>query len=355
MSGQYPSGYNSPLGGHRGQFNPQQQQQQSPQMLNTMNQMNAGVMGQNAMVSGGAGAPIGVSGGGMMPMGGYHPQQQQQLATGMGMSGSGNLMNASMQIQQQQQQQMQQHAQLVQGGGGGSTSGTSGIMGAGGGGQGISNAPSGNMMQHSQQHITSGISMNIQQQQQQQGQMSHGNQAGMLHGQQQPAPQTTATASSNMLAISQPNPHKEINIVSLSRLGQETVQDITSRFQEIFAALKVIQPTGNRDNSTEKKVQEYFRTIRLLFKRVRIIYEKCNDGYPHGMDYTNVESLINYKEEQPDHRSEAAQCDEYRKALQENQELIETVRLKNRQLREVIDRTRIIIWEINTMLAMRRS
>uniref|UniRef100_A0A034VWY3 Mediator of RNA polymerase II transcription subunit 30 n=1 Tax=Bactrocera dorsalis TaxID=27457 RepID=A0A034VWY3_BACDO len=193
-----------------------------------------------------------------------------------------------------------------------------------------------------------------QQQQQQQGQMPHGNAAGMMHT-QQPAPPTTSATGSNMLAISQPNPHKEINIVSLSRLGQETVQDITSRFQEIFTALKVIQPTGNRDNSTEKKVQEYFRTIRLLFKRVRIIYEKCNDGYPHGMDYTNVESLITYKEEQPDHRNEPSQCDEYRKALQENQELIETVRLKNRQLREVIDRTRIIIWEINTMLAMRRS
>uniref|UniRef100_A0A034V6U2 Uncharacterized protein n=1 Tax=Bactrocera dorsalis TaxID=27457 RepID=A0A034V6U2_BACDO len=104
MSGQYPSGYNSPLGGHRGQFNPQQQQQ-SPQMINTMNQMGGGGMGQNAMVGGGAGAQIGVGSGGMMPMGGYHPQQQQQLQSGMSMSGPGNLMNTPMQMQQQQQQQ----------------------------------------------------------------------------------------------------------------------------------------------------------------------------------------------------------------------------------------------------------
>ncbi|XP_019846229.2 mediator of RNA polymerase II transcription subunit 30 [Bactrocera dorsalis] len=357
MSGQYPSGYNSPLGGHRGQFNPQQQQQ-SPQMINTMNQMGGGGMGQNAMVGGGAGAQIGVGSGGMMPMGGYHPQQQQQLQSGMSMSGPGNLMNTPMQMQQQQQQQqMQQHVQMVQGGGGGSGPVGVGMMGVGSVGQGIGVGATGNIMQHpQQQHIPTGMPMNVQQQQQQQqqGQMPHGNAAGMMHT-QQPAPPTTSATGSNMLAISQPNPHKEINIVSLSRLGQETVQDITSRFQEIFTALKVIQPTGNRDNSTEKKVQEYFRTIRLLFKRVRIIYEKCNDGYPHGMDYTNVESLITYKEEQPDHRNEPSQCDEYRKALQENQELIETVRLKNRQLREVIDRTRIIIWEINTMLAMRRS
>lgn len=347
MSGQYPSGYNSPLGGHRGQFNPQQQQQQSPQMINTMNQMGTGAMGQNAMVAGGSGAQIGVGSGGMMPMGGYHPQQQQ-LPSGMSMSGPGNLMNTPMQMQQQQQQM--QHVQMVQGGGPVGV----GMMGVGGGGQGIGLGTTGNIMQHAQQqHMSTGMPMSVQQQQQQ-GQMPHGNTTGMMHA-QQPAPQTTAATGSNMLVISQPNPHKEINIVSLSRLGQETVQDITSRFQEIFTALKVIQPTGNRDNSTEKKVQEYFRTIRLLFKRVRIIYEKCNDGYPHGMDYTNVESLITYKEEQPDHRNEPSQCDEYRKALQENQELIETVRLKNRQLREVIDRTRIIIWEINTMLAMRRS
>ncbi|XP_036331932.1 mediator of RNA polymerase II transcription subunit 30 [Rhagoletis pomonella] len=330
MSGQYPSGYNSPLGGHRGQFNPQQQQ--SPQMMNHG-------MGQNTMIAGAAGGQISAGSGGMMPMGGYHPQQQQ-IPSGMGMSGPGSLMNTPMNIQQQQ---MQQHVQMVQGGTGGPPVST-GMIGVG---PGIGAVSTSNIIQHAQQQqIAIGM--------QQQAQMTGTNPVGIMHT-QQTTPQTIAATGSNMLAISQPNPHKEINIVALSRLGQETVQDITSRFQEIFTALKIIQPTANRDNNTEKKVQEYFRTIRLLFKRVRIIYEKCNDGYPHGMDYTNVESLITYKEEQPDHRTEPTQCDEYRKALQENQELIETVRLKNRQLREIIDRTRIIIWEINTMLAMRRS
>ncbi|XP_055380062.1 mediator of RNA polymerase II transcription subunit 30 isoform X2 [Condylostylus longicornis] len=169
------------------------------------------------------------------------------------------------------------------------------------------------------------------------------------HHQTQAPQQPTQT---NMVStVPQPQmPQKEINTVSLTKLGQETVQDITSRFQEIFSALKTIQPTtGNRENSAEKKVQEYFRTIRLLFKRVRIIYEKSNDGCSQGMEYTNVESLIPYKDE-PDHRTEPAQCEEYKKILQENRELIETVMLKNKQLREIIDRTRIIIWEINTML-----
>lgn len=65
--------------------------------------------------------------------------------------------------------------------------------------------------------------------------------------------------------------------------------------------------------------------------------------------------MIPFKDEGDHHRHDLVQCEEYRKALQENQELIDTVKLKNRQLREIIDRTRIIVWEINTMLNMRRS
>ena len=72
------------------------------------------------------------------------------------------------------------------------------------------------------------------------------------------------------------------------------------------------------------------------------------------MEYTHVESLIPLKDE-PDHRPEPAPTEEYKKALQENRELTEIVMLKNKQLREIIDKMRIIIWEINTMLSMRRS
>lgn len=138
--------------------------------------------------------------------------------------------------------------------------------------------------------------------------------------------------------------------MGLTKLGQETVQDIISRLQEIFAALKVIQPTGSREDITENNL----RTIRLLFKRLRILYEKCNDGYPQGMEFTQVESLIPYMDE-PEVRQEPPQTEEYRKELQENLELKETILLRNRQIREIIDRTRVIIWEVNAMLGMRKS
>lgn len=143
--------------------------------------------------------------------------------------------------------------------------------------------------------------------------------------------------------------------MSLCRFGQETVQDIVSRYQEVFQALRAIQlPNGSTNIGTEKKVQEHFRTIRLLFKRLRILYDKCNDCCQQGMEYTHVESLIPLKDD-PEHKTEPAQSEEYKKTKEENRELTETAMLRNKQIREVIDRTRIIIWEINTMLSMRKS
>lgn len=104
------------------------------------------------------------------------------------------------------------------------------------------------------------------------------------------------------------------------------------------------------------KVQEQLRTIRVLFKRLRLIYEKCNENCQlQGMEYTHIESLIPFKDE-PDPKSDEKKTSEaYRSICEENKEIMEQVILKNRQLKEVIDHLRRIIWEINTMLAMRRS
>lgn len=77
-------------------------------------------------------------------------------------------------------------------------------------------------------------------------------------------------------------------VASLCRFGQETVQDILSRFQEVFGALKSVQPPNTNlqattaTATTEKKVTEQFRTIRLLFKRLRLLFDKCNDSCQQG-------------------------------------------------------------------------
>lgn len=72
------------------------------------------------------------------------------------------------------------------------------------------------------------------------------------------------------------------------------------------------------------------------------------------MEYTQVESLIPLKDELSE-RPDPPHSEEYKKAVQENRELLDNLTLKNKQLREVIDRLRIMIWEINTMLSMRKS
>uniref|UniRef100_A0A1A9V7B1 Mediator of RNA polymerase II transcription subunit 30 n=1 Tax=Glossina austeni TaxID=7395 RepID=A0A1A9V7B1_GLOAU len=82
-----------------------------------------------------------------------------------------------------------------------------------------------------------------------------------------------------------------------------------------FSLLLRTQTTANRDNSTIKKVQDHFRTTQLLFKRMGLIYERWNHGC---LGYLQVESLIPFKDK-PEHR----------KALQENQELINSYNFIN--------------------------
>lgn len=45
----------------------------------------------------------------------------------------------------------------------------------------------------------------------------------------------------------------------------------------------------------------------------------------------------------------------YRQALEEHTEVAQQLTLRNRQLKEIIDKMRNIVWEINTMLAMRQT
>ena len=181
--------------------------------------------------------------------------------------------------------------------------------------------------------------------------------------QQQPVMQTNANVVPTPPVQQQQQPQsKEFNTASLCRIGQETVQDIVSRTQEVFQTLKTIQPPNGTPQgmtaSSEKKakIQEQLRTIRLLFKRLRLIYEKCNENCQlQGMEYTHIESLIPFKDEIEPKYDEKKNSEAYRSICEESKDIMEQVVLKNKQLKEVIDHLRRIIWEINTMLTMRRS
>lgn len=48
---------------------------------------------------------------------------------------------------------------------------------------------------------------------------------------------------------------------------------------------------ANSSNEKKAKVYEQLKTIRVLFKRLRLIYEKCNENC-QGMEYTHIEVLL---------------------------------------------------------------
>lgn len=168
-------------------------------------------------------------------------------------------------------------------------------------------------------------------------------------------PSTPTNQSQNQNAGQQ---QKELNVLTLCRIGQETVQDILSRFQDVFSILKNHQPPNGTQGSAiisadkRQKMQDQFRTIRLLFKRLRLLYEKCENSEEYNID---IENLIPYVGETntniPDPISNA---EEYEKALAENRELNDVLKDKNLQLKEIIDRIRNIISEINTMMSARK-
>lgn len=192
-------------------------------------------------------------------------------------------------------------------------------------------------------------------------------------------PNQPGGATNNNTNVANPQ-QKEFNVLSLCRVGQETVQDILSRFQDIFGILKTHQPpnglqgSGPISSDKRQKMQDQFRyedvtlnvatcdfipfnfnmsfrTIRLLFKRLRLLCEKCDNAE----DYTQVESLIPFVDDDNKPETVPVHSEEYQRTLVENRELTEILTQKNLQLKEIIDNMRSIIWEINSMMAARKS
>lgn len=228
MSGQYPSGFPNSVGNHQQNFT----NQMNP-MRNQM--MNMGLSNQMGLLN--------YNQSGMM-----HQQQQSQPIQNNNLGGMGqsNLSNVGMPSpSHSSQQQQSQVAQQLQ--------------------------------QTSQLSLQTSTS-------------NSGNVSSLITSQQGVVSQQSNSLTTSVPAVNQqqPLPQKEFNIVSLCRFGQETVQDILSRFQEVFAALKSVQPPNSSNSlqtgsaTTEKKVTEQFRTIRLLFKRLRLLFDKCNDSCQQG-------------------------------------------------------------------------
>ncbi|CAG7728595.1 unnamed protein product [Allacma fusca] len=151
---------------------------------------------------------------------------------------------------------------------------------------------------------------------------------------------------------------KELNAASLCRFGQETVQEIVSRTQEVFQTLRTAQPPDGKTYpgiDRKSKFQETLKTIRALFKRLRVIYEKIEESFPASED-TYFEDSLPFKDgNEITVLDEKKNTEAYRVALEEYRDMIEQLVLRNRHLKETVDHLRHIIWDINTMLAMRKE
>uniref|UniRef100_A0A8B9UUG5 Mediator of RNA polymerase II transcription subunit 30 n=1 Tax=Anas zonorhyncha TaxID=75864 RepID=A0A8B9UUG5_9AVES len=87
---------------------------------------------------------------------------------------------------------------------------------------------------------------------------------------------------------------REVNTASLCRIGQETVQDIVFRTMEIFQLLRNMQlPNGvTYHTGTYQdrlgKLQEHLRQLSILFRKLRLVYDKCNENCA-GLDPIPIE------------------------------------------------------------------
>lgn len=177
-------------------------------------------------------------------------------------------------------------------------------------------------------------------------------QAQLQQGQQQQQP----------VQPQQPAPQQPVHLSGsqLCRIGQETVQEIVNKTMELFKLLSACQPPNGTaaqlqfQNERKKKVAEFLDVIGVLFKRLRKICEKVNEATT-DMEFVQIESLIPVREgEVRALEDKKKNSDVVRKLTEERTLYSDHLRMRNRKLKEIIDMLRDIVWDINTMLAMRK-
>lgn len=119
------------------------------------------------------------------------------------------------------------------------------------------------------------------------------------------------------------------------------------------------------------KAEEHLKEISLLFKKLKVIYKNLepipNVNDDQGglfLDIDMTEDLIPMKRKRdsddrdPDAdeimRKKKFESQAYMQAARELAEVKENLRSKNQELKSIIDDTRTTIWEINSMLGMRK-
>lgn len=149
------------------------------------------------------------------------------------------------------------------------------------------------------------------------------------------------------------------NPASLCRKGQETIQEILLKTTEVFQYLRTMQMPNGVNVSVQQfqdrkhKLDEPVRQLEILFRKLRFIYDSVNESTAN-LASQPVEPLLSYVDTDTAEQ-ENKKDDKQQYSTDEEQELVQQLQMKNRQLKEIIDQLRTIIWEINTMMTMRRT
>ncbi|XP_041361426.1 mediator of RNA polymerase II transcription subunit 30-like isoform X2 [Gigantopelta aegis] len=172
-------------------------------------------------------------------------------------------------------------------------------------------------------------------------------------GQQPPPPIHPTMSQAPMMS-----PTKEVNAITVCRLGQDCVHDIVQKAQDVFKVLAKGIQLPNGLNATPQLFQErrlhleeQLKLMLVLFRKLRAISDKVDESSTQIEE--PLEELIPYVGSQIE--NEATNSEVYRVVVDEHREVVEQVRLKNQELKDIIDQIRTIIWEINTMITMRKT
>ncbi|KAL3889918.1 hypothetical protein ACJMK2_002236 [Sinanodonta woodiana] len=185
-----------------------------------------------------------------------------------------------------------------------------------------------------------------------QGQIMHSSQLsgnyGSIGGQQGQA--YPGQSNPPMVSPSKSSP----NSVSLCKLGQETVKELVQKMVEVFKYFQTTQlPNGLNNQIYQErraKLEESLRALNMMFRKLRVVYDKLvTSPEPEPPE----EHLIPFVDEPALEKN--TNTDVYRYATEEHKQIVEQIRIRNRLIKEVIDKIRTIIWEINTMIIMRKT
>ncbi|RMX45205.1 hypothetical protein pdam_00021084 [Pocillopora damicornis] len=158
---------------------------------------------------------------------------------------------------------------------------------------------------------------------------------------------------------------QQLNEISITAQGLQTVEEIVSKATYLFRCLQeknmVVDDKSKQEaRNNNKKVQDTLNSLKELFSRLRVFYDESNRRIeiPNGEDleascFCVVDALIPLRTSEEDSDMETSN-DSTALGI-EHDTLQEKLRSKNQEIKELIDKLRTLIWDINTMMALKPS